>query len=64
MSNKSTKGYNGTPQAKQRRTDVIDRLEKQLKSNKSAGRDRKGETLNESEVKRINSELETLRTRL
>lgn len=64
MSNKSTKGYNGTPQAKRRRALVIARLEAQLQSKRSSARDRKGEPLSEVEEKRINRELAILRARI
>jgi hypothetical protein len=64
MSNKSTKGYNGTIQAKQRRSNVITRLEAQLQSKRSLARDRKGEPLSDGEEKRINRELDILRARI
>lgn len=63
MSNKSKKGFNGQPQARDRRTRVIARLEKQLE----AGVKPEGTnliTLDESDVKRIEKELSILKTRI
>ena len=59
MSNKSSKGFNGTPKAKERRKSAITRLEAQLKSGKKAASE-----LLEADIKRINKELEVLKTRI
>jgi hypothetical protein len=55
MSNKSQKGFNGTPKARNRRTNVISRLETQLKTN---------DGLTDENVTRIKKELEILKTRV
>jgi hypothetical protein len=55
MANGSQKGYNGTPKAKNRRVNVISRLEAQLKTDKM---------LTDDSTARINKELETLKTRI
>lgn len=68
MANKSKKGYNGTPHAKERRTRVIERLESQLK--RGVKTPKKGQKtddvplLTDSDVTRIKKELETLKTRI
>lgn len=69
MSNKSTKGYNGTPQAKTRRNTVIKALESQLKSGKKYEKvngktTNKKVDLTDSDKERISKELETLKSRL
>jgi hypothetical protein len=60
--NKSKKLYNGTQQVRNRRTRVIDRLEVQLKRG-TIGVSNSRE-LTESDIKRINSELVTLKARI
>jgi hypothetical protein len=66
--NKSTKGYNGTPKAIQRRKSVIERLEKQLK--KGMRPPKIGEQtisdvpLMDSDIERIKKELSILKTRI
>lgn len=68
MSNKSKKGYNGTPHAKERRVRVIERLESQLK--RGVRTPKKNEktvdvpVLTETNITRIKKELETLKTRI
>ena len=68
MANKSKKGFNGTPQARTRRTRVIDRLEAQLKRGMRAPK--KGEQtvsdvpLMDADIKRIETELSILKTRI
>jgi hypothetical protein len=67
MSNKSTKGFNGTPKARTRRSGVITRLEFQLKSGNKPSKEenRKGMTeLTDLDIKRINKELGVLKTRI
>ena len=63
MSNKSKKGFNGIPHAKDRRTRVITRLEAQLKVNKKTTKDGVLE-LTSSDVERIKKELSILKTRI
>jgi hypothetical protein len=68
MSNKSTKGFNGTPKARTRRNGVISRLEAQLKSGKKPAKKEAGSSkgmteLTELDTKRINKELEILKLR-
>jgi hypothetical protein len=67
MSNGSQKKFNGTPKARTRRTNVIERLEKQLKvGNKTAKVEGKvtSVSLDEKDTNRINKELETLKKRI
>ena len=67
MANGSQKKFNGTPKARTRRTNVIERLEKQLKvGNKSAKVEGKvvDVSLDEKDINRINKELTTLKTRI
>jgi hypothetical protein len=67
MSNKSQKGFNGTPQARTRRGNVFSRLEKQLKAGmKPALKPATGidVPLEEQDIKRIGRELETLKKRI
>lgn len=67
MSNGSQKKFNGTPKARTRRQNVVERLEKQLKAgNKSANVEGKivNIPLTESDTNRINKELTTLKTRI
>jgi hypothetical protein len=67
MSNKPQKGFNGTPKARTRRTNVVNRLEAQLKSGmKPALKPATGidVALEEQDIKRINRELETLKKRI
>ena len=67
MANGSQKKFNGTPKAKTRRTNVIVRLEKQLKSgNKTTKAEGKivSVSLDEKDINRINKELTTLKTRI
>jgi hypothetical protein len=67
MANGSQKKFNGTPKAKTRRTNVIVRLEKQLKSgNKTTKVEGKivSVSLDEKDTNRINKELTTLKTRI
>ena len=67
MSNGSQKKFNGTPKARIRRTNVINRLEKQLKAGTKSTTEL-GKTvlvpLTESDTNRINKELQTLKTRI
>jgi hypothetical protein len=68
MSNKSKKGFNGQPQAKDRRVNVISRLEAQLK--RGMRPPKKGEQtlsdvpLLDADINRINKEIEILKTRI
>lgn len=68
MSNKSKKGFSGTPQARERRLCVIGRLEKQLKTGMRVPK--KGEQtvsdvpLMDADIKRIEKELLILKTRI
>jgi hypothetical protein len=67
MANGSQKKFNGTPKARTRRTNVIERLEKQLKvGNKTTKVEGKitSVSLDEKDVTRINKELTTLKTRI
>ena len=67
MSNGSQKKFNGTPKARTRRTNVIERLETQLKvSNKISKVEGKitSISLDEKDTNRINKELETLKKRI
>lgn len=67
MSNKSKKGFSGTPQARERRTKVVERLEAQLlKGFKPALKPATGvdEPLTEGDVVRIKKELLILKTRI
>ena len=67
MSNGSQKKFNGTPKARTRRTNVIERLEAQLKAgNKPAKVEGKitSVPLDEKDTNRINKELSTLKTRI
>ena len=67
MSNKSTKKFNGTPKARTRRSGVIARLESQLKSGRKPSKEEgsKGMAeLNEADIKRINKEIDILKTRI
>jgi len=67
MSNGSQKKFNGTPKARTRRTNVIERLETQLKvSNKTSKVEGKMTSifLDEKDTNRINKELETLKKRI
>ena len=67
MSNGSQKKFNGTPKARTRRTNVIERLEAQLKTgNKTAKVEGKvtSVSLDEKDTNRINKELETLKKRI
>lgn len=64
MSNKSTKGFNGTPKARTRRDGVISRLEAQLKSEKKPVKKGSGMTeLVDADIKRIKKELDVLKSR-
>ena len=63
MSNKSTKRFDGTPQARTRRANVIKRLELQLKLGEKTIPGGKA-ALAISDVTRIEKELETLKTRI
>jgi hypothetical protein len=67
MSNGSQKKFNGTPKARTRRTNVIARLETQLKAgNKPAKVEGKitSVPLDEKDTNRINKELSILKTRI
>jgi len=68
MANKSKKGYNGTPHAKERRGRVVDRLESQLKSGlrppKKNEQTVSDVPLMDKDIVRIKKELETLKTRI
>lgn len=66
--NKSKKGFNGTPQARNRRVRAIERLEKQLK--RGMRPPKKGEQtvsdvpLMDADITRIEKELSILKTRI
>ena len=68
MANKSKKGHSGTPQAKERRIRVVQRLESQLK--RGLRPPKKNEQtvsdvpLMDKDITRIQKELETLKTRV
>jgi hypothetical protein len=67
MSNKSTKEFNGTPKARTRRSGVIARLESQLKSGNKPSKEENRKVmveLTDFDTKRINKELEVLKTRI
>ena len=67
MSNGSQKKFNGTPKAKTRRTNVIARLESQLKTNTKSTKELGKMVLvplDEKDTNRINKELETLKKRI
>ena len=67
MANGSQKKFNGTPKARTRRTNVIERLEAQLKAgNKPAKVEGKitSVPLDEKDTNRINKELSILKTRI
>lgn len=68
MSNKSQKGFNGTPKARTRRVNVIARLEKQLKSGMRPPKKFEGTVadvlLMERDINRIGKEMETLKKRI
>lgn len=66
MSNKSQKGFNGTPKARARRMSVISRLEAQLQAgNKPTKENGKVVTvaLEEKDTNRIKKEIEVLKKR-
>jgi hypothetical protein len=66
--NKSTKHYNGTPQAKSRREKVIERLETQLKKGmkppKKTDQTLSNIPLTDIDIKRIEKEIEILKQRI
>jgi hypothetical protein len=67
MSNKSTKGFNGTHKAKIRRKNVIDRLETQLKYGMKPPK-KKNQTvsdipLTDTDINRIKKELVILKNK-
>lgn len=66
--NKSKKGYNATPQAKNRRFGVIERLEKQLKRGmrppKKDEQTISDVPLMDADIERIKKELSILKTRI
>jgi len=62
--NKSTKHFNGTPQARVRRTNAMQRLEVQLKSGIKNYGGNPTEPLTDDDVKRINKEIEIIKTRI
>jgi hypothetical protein len=67
MANGSQKKFNGTPKARTRRTNVITRLETQLKTgNKPTKVEGKvtNVPLDEQDIKRITKELTILKTRI
>ena len=64
MSNKSQKGFNGTPKARTRRVNVISRLEKQLKAGVKPEEGTNLITLDERDINRIGKELEILKKRI
>ena len=67
MSNTSKKGFNGHPQAINRRKSVITRLENQLHTGvKPALKPARGvdETLSDKDIERIKKELSILKTRI
>jgi hypothetical protein len=67
MANGSQKKFNGTPKARTRRQNVIERLEKQLKAgNKPTKVEGKitSVSLDEKDTNRINKELTVLKTRI
>ena len=68
MSNKSKKGFNGQPQAKDRRVNVISRLEVQLKKGMRPPK-KDEQTLSDVplldvDINRIKKEIEVLKTRI
>lgn len=68
MANKSKKGFNGIPQARERRQRVIERLEKQLKKGMRAPK-KDEQTISDvplmdADIKRIEKELSILKTRI
>lgn len=67
MSNKSQKGFNGTPKARTRRVNVIARLESQLKAGTKPSKEN-GKmitvSLEEKDINRIGREMETLKKRI
>ena len=68
MSNKSKKGFNGTPQARERRTLVVTRLEAQLKrgmrSPKKDEQTLSDVPLTDKDIERIKKELSILKNRI
>lgn len=72
MSNKSKKGFNGTPQARSRRERVVARLEAQLKlgtkqslvTTEGGSATWQNIPLETKDVERIKKELEILKTRI
>ena len=67
MANGSQKKFNGTPKARTRRTNVIGRLEVQLKKNTKPTKELGKMVLvplDEKDTNRINKELTTLKTRI
>ena len=67
MANGSQKKFNGTPKARTRRTNVIARLESQLKTNTKSTKELGKMVLvplEEKDTNRINKELATLKTRI
>jgi hypothetical protein len=64
MSNKSKKGFNGQPQARDRRQRVISYLENQLKAGKHTIKDNSVVELTDKDVERIKKELSTLKNRI
>jgi hypothetical protein len=68
MANKSKKGFNGIPQARERRTRVITRLEAQLKRGMRSPK-KNEQTLSDvplldKDIARIEKELSILKTRI
>lgn len=67
MANGSQKKFNGTPKARTRRQNVIERLEKQLKAGNKSTKELGKMVLvplTESDTNRINKELTILKTRI
>lgn len=68
MSNKTGKGYNADKQSVQRRKNVIERLEKQLKRGmrppKKTEQTLSDVPLDDKDIARINKEISILKTRI
>lgn len=62
--NKSKKGYDGSPQAKERRAKVISRLETQLKNGMKPVDKDISVALEDKDIKRIKKELGILQSRV
>ena len=62
--NTSKKGFNGQPQARDRRSRVISYLESQLKTNTHNTKDGAVVELSDKDIERIKKELITLKNRI